>query len=93
VLDEPNSNLDAEGEAALNQAIADLRARGAITALVAHRPSALRQANKVLVLQHGRVSAFGDRDEVLSRMVTASGTTPIRAPQDGEGEERAEASR
>jgi ABC-type protease/lipase transport system fused ATPase/permease subunit len=69
VLDEPNSNLDAEGEAALDAAIAAIRARGGIVALVAHRPAALRHVNKVLVLQNGRVTAFGDRDAVLGEML------------------------
>lgn len=90
VLDEPNSNLDAEGETALDRAIAEARARGAIVALVAHRPSALRQVNSVLVLQNGRMSAFGERDEVLARMVTAPNATPIRPPKDTDAEGRAE---
>ncbi|MEL6239278.1 MAG: ATP-binding cassette domain-containing protein, partial [Pseudomonadota bacterium] len=80
VLDEPNSNLDSEGEVALDAAIADARSRAAIVVLVAHRPSALRQVNKVLVLQKGRQSAFGDRDEVLARVVTPPAATPIRSP-------------
>ncbi|MDJ0642174.1 MAG: type I secretion system permease/ATPase [Erythrobacter sp.] len=90
VLDEPNSNLDADGETALDKAIAEARRRGAIVALVAHRPSALRQVNKVLVLQNGRMSAFGERDEVLARMVTAPNATPIRPPKDVDVAERAE---
>ena len=88
VLDEPNSNLDSDGEAALDFAIAEIRKRGAIVALVAHRPSALRQVNKVLVLQHGRIAAFGERDEVLSRMVKASNATPLRASKDEERGDR-----
>jgi len=79
VLDEPNSNLDTEGEGALDQAIAKARDRGAIVILVAHRPSALRQVNKVLVLKQGRQSSFGDRDEVLKSLVNPQGATPIRA--------------
>ncbi len=79
VLDEPNSNLDSEGETALDAAIADARDRGAIVALVAHRPSALRRVNKVLVLQNGRQSAFGERDEVLAKVVNPPAATPIRS--------------
>jgi ATP-binding cassette subfamily C protein len=75
VLDEPNSNLDAEGEAALDAAIAAIRARGAIVALVAHRPAALRHVNKVLVLQNGRMAAFGDRDAVLGEMLQPAAAT------------------
>ena len=77
VLDEPNSNLDAEGEAALDAAIAAARARGAIVALVAHRPAALRHVNKVLLLQNGRVAAFGDRDAVLGEILQPAPTGSI----------------
>ncbi|MEO0461522.1 MAG: type I secretion system permease/ATPase [Pseudomonadota bacterium] len=84
VLDEPNSNLDGEGEGALDRAVAEARQRGAILALVAHRPSALRQVNKVLVLQNGRMTSFGDRDEILAKLSSAPGATPIRAPRKGE---------
>ncbi|MBA4165244.1 MAG: type I secretion system permease/ATPase [Erythrobacter sp.] len=80
VLDEPNSNLDAEGEAALDTAIAAIRARGAIIALVAHRPAALRHVNKVLVLQNGRMAAFGDRDAVLGEMLQPQPPGTIRGP-------------
>lgn len=86
VLDEPNSNLDAEGEEALDKAIAAARERGAITVLVAHRPSALRQVNKVLVLQNGRMSAFGARDAILERLAKASNATPISTAR-GQSEE------
>jgi len=80
VLDEPNSNLDAEGEAALDAAIAEIRARGAIVALVAHRPAALRNVNKVLVLQNGRMAAFGDRDAVLGEMIQPPRPGAIDSP-------------
>jgi len=85
VLDEPNSNLDSEGESALNAAIGDARSRGAIVALVAHRPSALQQVNKVLVIQKGLMTAFGDRDEVLAKMLAAPAATPLNG-QGGAGE-------
>jgi ATP-binding cassette subfamily C protein len=67
VLDEPNSNLDAEGEAALAQAIKSVRARGGIAIVIAHRPSALGALDEVLVLSGGQVRAFGPKDEVLNR--------------------------
>lgn len=86
VLDEPNSNLDAEGEEALDKAIAAARERGAITVLVAHRPSALRRVNKVMVLQNGAMSAFGERDAILERLAKASNATPISAAH-GQSEE------
>jgi ATP-binding cassette subfamily C protein len=67
VLDEPNANLDAEGDAALARAIADARQRGAIVVVIAHRPSAITALNKVLVLANGRVQAFGEKDKVLAQ--------------------------
>lgn len=73
VLDEPNSNLDTDGEKALQNAVAAARARGAIVTIVAHRPSTLRQANKVLVLKNGCVAALGDRDEILAKTVVPAG--------------------
>lgn len=71
VLDEPNSNLDAEGEAALQNAVATIRARGGIVVIIAHRPSALANVNKLMVMRAGRIAAFGPRDEILARFNTA----------------------
>jgi ATP-binding cassette subfamily C protein len=65
LLDEPSTNLDGEGEAALQKAIRDLKARRAIVVLIAHRKSALAACDKVLVLINGVQQAFGARDEVL----------------------------
>ncbi|MDJ0612935.1 MAG: type I secretion system permease/ATPase [Rhizobiaceae bacterium] len=65
VLDEPNSNLDATGDSALRRAVNSARSRGAITVVMTHRPSALQAANKVLVLERGMQSAFGDKEEIL----------------------------
>ena len=65
VLDEPNSNLDSAGDAALMRAVAGARARGAIVVVVAHRPSGLIGCDQVLVMADGQVQAFGPRDEVL----------------------------
>ncbi|GLK85174.1 type I secretion system permease/ATPase [Ancylobacter defluvii] len=68
VLDEPNSNLDADGEAALNQAISGVRARGGIVVIVAHRHSALASIDRLLVLQEGRSRAFGPKEQVLRKL-------------------------
>nr|WP_245413981.1 type I secretion system permease/ATPase [Fulvimarina endophytica] len=65
VLDEPNSNLDAEGEAALTEAIRAVRERGGIAIVIAHRPSALVAVDLVAIVQNGRLHAFGSKDEVL----------------------------
>jgi PrtD family type I secretion system ABC transporter len=69
VLDEPNSNLDVEGDEALTRAIFGARARGAIVVVVAHRPSALSAVDHVLALQGGRQQAFGPKDEVLAKVL------------------------
>lgn len=65
VLDEPNSNLDGEGEQALTQAIANVRARGGIAIVIAHRPSALAAVDQVLVMTGGEAKAFGPKEQVL----------------------------
>jgi ATP-binding cassette subfamily C protein PrsD len=68
VLDEPNSNLDMEGDQALTEAIADARKRGAIVVVVAHRPSAIAAINKLLFMRDGRQVAFGNKDSVLHQI-------------------------
>ena len=68
VMDEPNSNLDAEGEAALDRAMRAAMARGAAVVVVAHRPSALNAVHDILVLGEGRTLALGKRDEVLKQV-------------------------
>lgn len=72
VLDEPNSNLDGDGEQALTQAISSVRLRGGIAVVVAHRPSALSALNLVLVMQEGRIAQFGPKEEVLGIPLTRS---------------------
>jgi PrtD family type I secretion system ABC transporter len=68
ILDEPNSNLDANGEQALSNAISGIRARGGIAIVIAHRPSAVSAVDHVLVLNEGRVQAFGAREQVLQQL-------------------------
>lgn len=67
VLDEPNSNLDAEGEAALTQAVHGVRARGGIAVIIAHRPSALAAVDLIGVVQNGKLAAFGPKSEILGQ--------------------------
>jgi len=69
VLDEPNSNLDNEGEHALTRAILGVRSRGGIAVVVAHRPSALAGLDHLLVMEEGRVSSFGPKDEVIGKVI------------------------
>jgi PrtD family type I secretion system ABC transporter len=70
VLDEPNSNLDSEGEAALLQAIAGAKARGAIVILIAHRPTVLSVCDHMLVLAKGAQLEFGPRERILRKINT-----------------------
>ncbi|CDZ56992.1 type I secretion system permease/ATPase [Neorhizobium galegae] len=72
VLDEPNANLDADGEAAVVRAIAAVRERRGIAIVVAHRPSAIGAVDHVLVMDDGRQKALGPRDEVLSKVLKGS---------------------
>jgi PrtD family type I secretion system ABC transporter len=69
VLDEPNANLDAEGEAAVTQAIRYVRERNGIVIVIAHRPSAIAAVDLVAVMKDGRIQAFGPKDEVLKRVL------------------------
>ncbi|KQW60652.1 MULTISPECIES: type I secretion system permease/ATPase [unclassified Ensifer] len=76
ILDEPNSNLDSEGEEALTSAILGIRERGGIVIVIAHRPSALLAVDKVLMLAAGRQQAFGPKDEVLSKVLRQTTANP-----------------
>lgn len=69
VLDEPNSNLDAEGDEALARAILGVRARGGIAVVIAHRPSAIAGVDQVLMLRDGRMQALGPKDDILAKVL------------------------
>jgi ATP-binding cassette subfamily C protein len=88
VLDEPSSNLDSEGEAALLEAIRKLKLRGAIVVLIAHRPSTLAACDSVLLLVNGGQQAFGPRDEVLRKLVARpaapAGSANLKVVSDAE---------
>lgn len=72
VLDEPNANLDAEGEAALLATFAELKARGATVIMVSHRPALMSQLDKLALLRDGTLEAFGPTHIVLSRLRVAA---------------------
>lgn len=72
VLDEPNSNLDADGEAALDKAIRHSLQRNASVIVIAHRPSALAAVNQIMVLSEGKVAALGPRDEIMRKVLMRS---------------------
>ncbi|HCL86672.1 MAG TPA: type I secretion system permease/ATPase [Comamonadaceae bacterium] len=76
VLDEPNAHLDDVGEAALLEALRQLKARGATVFLVTHRPGALALADQLLVLHDGRMQWQGPRDEVLEHVRAARAQAP-----------------
>jgi PrtD family type I secretion system ABC transporter len=67
ILDEPNSNLDGEGEAALTAAIEGVKRRGGIVVVIAHRPSALAAVDLVAVIQNGKMTAFGPKEEIIGK--------------------------
>jgi PrtD family type I secretion system ABC transporter len=73
VLDEPNSNLDNDGEVALRRAMVNIKARGAIVVVIAHRPSILSVCDQVLLLANGTQQGFGPLDEILRKLVPPRG--------------------
>jgi PrtD family type I secretion system ABC transporter len=83
VLDEPNSNLDHEGEEALTKAISGVRTRGGIVIVVSHRASALASVDLMLVMKEGKTQVFGPRDEVMAKLIRrfpapVAPATPLR---------------
>jgi ATP-binding cassette subfamily C protein/ATP-binding cassette subfamily C protein EexD len=68
ILDEPNSNLDDEGERALGKSIEQLKADKRTVIVVTHRPAILNTADKMLVMSFGQALSFGARDEVIAKM-------------------------
>ncbi|MHA6262910.1 type I secretion system permease/ATPase [Arenibacterium sp. CAU 1754] len=77
ILDEPNSMLDADGSEALNQTVRDFKASGKSAIIMTHRPAAIAECDRLLVLENGVVTALGPRDEVMARMV--KNVEPVRA--------------
>ncbi|MFO1320695.1 MAG: type I secretion system permease/ATPase [Burkholderiales bacterium] len=67
VLDEPNSNLDAEGESMLQNVLNELKSRGVTTFVIAHRPSVLQNVDRILVLKDGLIERFAPRNEVMGQ--------------------------
>jgi ATP-binding cassette subfamily C protein len=78
VLDEPSSNLDAEGDAALTDCIMQLKQRGTTVVIISHRPSTIGVVDKILLLKDGVAEMFGPRPEVMSRLTRA---VPVHAVQ------------
>lgn len=80
VLDEPNSNLDNQGEAALVKAIAGLKAAGRTVLIITHRQNVLAGVDKILVLSEGRVQTFGPREEVMGQTARPATPSPLDLP-------------
>lgn len=80
VLDEPNSNLDSDGEQALTNAIVKLRESGSIVVVIAHRPSAIAAVDKILMIDKGTVKAFGPKADVMAKVVA-----PVPNPKGAQG--------
>jgi PrtD family type I secretion system ABC transporter len=84
VLDEPNSNLDTEGDEALTRAVRAARERGAIVVVVAHRPIGIEAVDQLLVLKDGRMQAFGPKETVLGQVLQrVAPPVPIKIVSDG----------
>ncbi|SDT38517.1 type I secretion system permease/ATPase [Bradyrhizobium canariense] len=84
VLDEPNSNLDTEGDEALTRAVRAARERGAIVVIVAHRPVGIEAVDQLLVLREGRMHAFGPKETVLGQVLQrVNPPTPIKIVSEG----------
>jgi PrtD family type I secretion system ABC transporter len=81
ILDEPNSALDAEGSDALNRAILALKEQGGAAIVMTHRPSAISVADRLMVLDQGRITALGPKAEVLKSMM--SNAADLRAVAGG----------
>ncbi|MBR0798657.1 type I secretion system permease/ATPase [Bradyrhizobium jicamae] len=83
VLDEPNSNLDSEGDEALTRAVRAARERGAIVVVVAHRPVGIEGVDQLLVLKEGRMQTFGPKETVLGQVLQrVAPPTPIKIVAD-----------
>jgi len=87
VLDEPNANLDSEGDEALTQAILSVRKRNGIVVVVAHRPSAITGVDLILVMNKGRMHHFGPKDEILAKALPrpAGAARPLQVVPDSAG--------
>jgi ATP-binding cassette subfamily C protein len=80
VLDEPNSNLDGDGETALMSAILSAAARGAAVVIVAHRAGVLSRVDRLLMLRDGAVQQEGPREDVLAKVRANPAPAPVARP-------------
>jgi ABC-type protease/lipase transport system fused ATPase/permease subunit len=89
LLDEPNANLDGEGEEALMGALAGLERDGVTAVIISHKPTVLGNVDKLLALTAGRIEMFGPRAEVMARFRrqagAATGPHVVTGASDGSG--------
>ena len=85
VLDEPNSNLDAAGQDALNFAIRQAKSEGKAVIIMAHRPGGIAECDTILIMEGGAAKAFGPRDEVLKANVRNYAQVAGRIGQEAQG--------
>ena len=83
VLDEPSSNLDSDGEEALTEAILNVRRRGGIVVVIAHRPKALDGVDHVLVIAEGKVQSFGPKEDVFKKVLRTPAPLKVVAENQG----------
>ncbi|MEQ1492165.1 MAG: ATP-binding cassette domain-containing protein, partial [Terricaulis sp.] len=76
VLDEPNSHLDGEGEAALTAAIHAIRARGGVAIVIAHRAGVISAVDKLILMRDARIVDFGPRQAVLAKLQASLAPAP-----------------
>jgi len=80
VLDEPNSNLDDEGEQALAEALAELKAEGHALVIITHRPLLLQRADRIAVVRQGQLAQLGTREQVFAQFARSAGVAPLPRP-------------
>lgn len=82
ILDEPNANLDVVGEEALSNALKHAKTKNISVVVISHRPSVLTVVDKVLVVQEGKVAAYGSADDIMRQMnmVRPDAKAPAKAP-------------
>jgi ATP-binding cassette subfamily C protein len=78
VLDEPNSNLDHDGDEALTQAVLDVRERGGIVVVVTHRPTAIAGVDRIAMMADGRINALGPKEEILQKVLRQGGLPNVQ---------------
>jgi ATP-binding cassette, subfamily C, bacterial EexD len=79
-LDEPNSNLDEQGELALGNAIQRLKEKKVTVVVITHRSNVLANVSKLLILNDGLLSMYGPRDQVVAQLQQQIAKTAQSAP-------------